>query len=113
LFKENDIMSPMNRRAFGRTCLGMTALAATAPAALVQAADLPHVDPASPQAQALGYVADAGKVDTAKFANFVAGSACASCALYQGGAEFGGCGIFPGQQVAAAGWCSAYAKKPA
>ena len=50
-------------------------------------------------------------VDTGKYANFVAGSHCANCQLYQGGDEWGGCGIFPGQQVAAGGWCSAYAKK--
>ena len=66
-----------------------------------------------PQAQALGYKADAAKVDKTKNPKFVAGQHCASCALYQGkpGATAGPCGIFPGKQVAAGGWCSAYTKK--
>jgi len=70
------------------------------------------VSPTDPQAVALGYVADASKVDKAKYAKFVAGSHCGNCALYQGGAAAtGGCALFAGKQVASAGWCSAYAKK--
>jgi len=104
-------MKPMNRRGFGRTFAGFAAAALAVPGTLVQAADLPQVDPESAQAKALGYVHDASAVDTAKFANFVPGSNCVGCQLYQGGAEWGGCGIFPGQVVAADGWCSAFAKK--
>jgi High potential iron-sulfur protein len=76
----------------------------------------PMVDSAAdPTAQALGYVNDASKVDKAKYANFVAGSACSNCALYQGqaGAEAGPCPLFAGKQVSAKGWCSSYAKKAA
>jgi hypothetical protein len=64
-------------------------------------------------AASLGYVADASRVDSAKFKNFVAGSNCGNCVQYQGaaGAESGACTIFPGKQVAAKGWCTAYAKK--
>lgn len=71
------------------------------------------VDEKNPQAVGLGYVADAAKVDKAKFKQYAAGQACGSCALFQGkpGAAAGACPIFPGQQVAAKGWCSAYAKK--
>ncbi len=101
----------MTRRGFGRTCAGIAVAAASAPAALVHAADMPKVDPAGAQATALGYVHDASAVDTAKYANFVAGSNCANCQLYTGGDEWGGCGIFPGHVVSAKGWCSAYAKK--
>jgi hypothetical protein len=38
---------------------------------------------------------------------------CANCALFQGkaGDAWGGCPIFAGRQVAAKGWCSAWAKK--
>jgi len=104
-------MKPMNRRGFGRTFAGFAAAAIAVPGTLVQAADLPHVDPESAQAKALGYVHDMSEVDTAKFANFVPGSNCVGCQLYQGGEEWGGCGIFPGQAVAANGWCSAFAKK--
>ena len=72
------------------------------------------VDEKDAQAKSLGYVADAAKVDKAKFKTFVAGSNCGNCALYQGkaGAAAGGCPLFAGKQVAAKGWCSAYAKKP-
>jgi hypothetical protein len=66
-----------------------------------------------PQAVALGYKADASKVDKAKFAKYAAGQQCDSCALYQGkvGSTSGGCSLFAGKQVASKGWCSAYAKK--
>jgi hypothetical protein len=64
-------------------------------------------------ATALGYRADAGKVDKAKYAAYKPGQACANCALFQGaaGAAAGNCPLFAGKQVAAKGWCSAYAKK--
>ncbi len=67
------------------------------------AADAPAVDPNDPQAKALSYV----HVTT------VAGSNCANCQLYTGdaSAEWGPCALFPGKQVAAAGWCSAWVKK--
>lgn len=73
----------------------------------------PMVDEASAQATSLGYVADASRVDKAKFAGFMPGSQCSNCALYQGQADAptAPCAIFPGQQVAAAGWCSSWAKK--
>ncbi len=66
-----------------------------------------------PQASALGYKADASKVDKAKFPKYAAGQVCDNCALYQGkaGSAAGGCSLFAGKQVAGKGWCSAYAKK--
>ena len=71
------------------------------------------VDEKDPQAVALGYVADATKVNKAKYKQYAAGQVCSNCALYQGGAAAsGGCALFPGKQVAGPGWCSAYAKKP-
>jgi hypothetical protein len=62
---------------------------------------------------ALGYVADAKRVDTKKFPKFAAGQDCTNCALYQGKAtdKAAGCPLFAGKQVAGAGWCSAWAKK--
>lgn len=105
-----------SRRIFFKRGLGV--VAAVSVAQLVAnrvafAADMPHVDPASPQASGLGYVEDATKVDKAKFARYADGQKCGVCALYQGGegSEWGGCGIFAGQAVAAAGWCSAFAPK--
>lgn len=86
----------------------------TAPApAQTPTASGPMVEATDPAALALGYVALAANADKAKFPNFVEGSACASCALYQGaaGSEAGPCPLFAGKQVAAAGWCGSYVKK--
>ena len=71
------------------------------------------LDEKDPQALALGYVADASKADTKKYAKYAAGQNCAGCALYQGKAAdvLGGCPLFAGKQVADKGWCSAWAKK--
>ncbi len=72
------------------------------------------LDEKDAQAAALGYVADAKKVDTKKYPKFVAGQNCINCALYQGkaGDKVGGCPLFGAKQVAGEGWCSAWAKKP-
>jgi len=65
------------------------------------------------QASALGYKADASKVDKAKQTKYVSGQMCGNCALFQGaaGAAAGGCPLFAGKQVSSKAWCSAYAKK--
>lgn len=89
--------------------------AATPAPAAATAATGPLVDEKDPAAVGLGYVADATKADKTKYAQYVAGSACSNCALYQGaaGSAQGGCPLFAGKQVSAKGWCSAYAKKAA
>ena len=71
------------------------------------------VDEKDAQAMALGYVADAARVDKAKHKNFVDGSQCTSCMLYQGaaGSESGPCALFAGKAVPAKGWCASWAKK--
>lgn len=71
------------------------------------------VDETSPQAAALGYVADAAKTDAKKFPKYAAGQMCSNCALYQGKATdaAAACPLFAGKQVSAKGWCSAWAKK--
>jgi formylmethanofuran:tetrahydromethanopterin formyltransferase len=71
------------------------------------------VNDKDPQAQALGYVADASKVDTKKYPKFVAGQNCTNCSLYQGKAtdKAAACALFPGKLVAGPGWCSAWVKK--
>ncbi len=61
------------------------------------------VDPSSAPAQALQYTAT----------STTDGAACGLCALYQGAeAEQGPCPLFTGQEVSAAGWCSAFVLKP-
>jgi hypothetical protein len=100
-----------------RKFLAMAALAAI-PAALVNQralaadAELPHVSPDDPTAKALSYTADASKLDAKTSPTFKAGSACASCVLFQGkpGSAFGPCGVFPGKSVSAHGWCASYTK---
>lgn len=71
------------------------------------------LDEKDPQAVALGYVADAKRVDVKKYPKFVATQNCANCVLFKAkaGDKTGGCSIFGTKQVAAAGWCSAWAKK--
>jgi len=98
------IQSVVGASALGCAGLARAQAAATAPA---------MVNPADAQAQALGYVADAAKVDKAKYAKYAAGQVCTNCALYQGKATdaAGGCPLFAGKQVAGKGWCSAWAKK--
>ena len=74
--------------------LAITGLPSTASAAMLSADD--------PTAKALGY--------TAK--STTAGQTCTNCSLYQGGtAAAGACPIFPGKDVAAAGWCKSWVAK--
>ena len=70
------------------------------------------VTEADPTATALGYKADASKVDTAKFKQFVKGSTCANCNFYTAkGAVEGTCTALGNRLVAAKGWCVAWVKK--
>ena len=66
-----------------------------------------------PTAVALGYVADAARIDSKKQPVYVAGSSCSGCALFQGkaGDPSAVCLIFGGKQVAAKGWCTGWSKK--
>lgn len=75
----------------------------------------PLVDEKDPVALGLGYVADSSRADKTRYTQYVSGSACSNCALYQGaaGSAQGGCPLFAGKQVASKGWCSAWAKKAA
>lgn len=74
------------------------------------AAELTPLAEDDPQAVNLGYVDDASTVDAGQYPRYQAGQLCSNCALYLGGdAAQGGCPLFPGKSVKAAGWCSAYA----
>jgi hypothetical protein len=83
------------------------------------------LDEDAPDAQALSYVHDAADVDADAHPRYEAGQVCANCSLYQDGVAgvvqtesgqvpvgevsgWGGCTIFPGRLVNAAGWCSAW-----
>lgn len=69
---------------------------------IANAAEAPKVDPNAPQARALSYVHQSPD----------SGRKCANCQLYKGGSDaaWGPCAIFPGKQVAAEGWCSAWVR---
>ena len=79
-----------------------------------RAAHAAMVDEKDPQAVALGYVADATRVDKAKFPKYAPPQHCAICQFYQGQptAATAPCTIFAGKRVAGPGWCSAYVAKP-
>lgn len=98
---------PLPRRMFLMT------LAAACASLVTRAQAQALLDEKDPQAVALGYVADAKRVDVKKFPKFVAGQNCANCALFQGTAadKAGGCPLFGTRQVTAAGWCNAWVKK--
>lgn len=112
----------LNRRRFIQ--LGLAGLASVPAASLVYRhvsaadADAPLVDENDPAAVAIGYVHDAQKVDVDRFPKRAGESGasqfCHNCVLYQGqGTDgVGGCSIFPGRNVKAAGWCNAWAPAP-
>lgn len=104
----------MNKSLQRRVFLISAAACGTAFATGVQAqAAATLVDEKNAQAVALGYVADAKRVDVKKFTQYATGQVCSNCALYQGkpADKAANCPLFAGKQVAGAGWCSAYAKK--
>ena len=88
---------------------------AAAPPSAAPVATGPMVDEKDATALALGYVADASRVDKAKYPKFADGQLCSNCVLYQGvsGSAAGPCPLFAGKQVAASGWCVSYARKAA
>ena len=98
-------MKSINRRQFvGKS----VAVLAVSPSLVLSsrslvAAEAPKLDPEDAQAKALSYVHQSPKAD----------NVCSNCQLYTGPAEaeWGPCAIFPGKQVAGAGWCSAWVKR--
>ena len=100
-----------NRRSFiVRTA---TALSLVAQAERTLAMAGPVVDEKDSKAVAVGYRADASKIDVAKFPSYAAGQSCGNCTQYQGkpGISAGPCSHFANKPVLAAGWCSAYTKR--
>ncbi len=111
----NTAPAPATSPAAGvQTPMPAPAAPAAAPPAAAPVATGPMLDEKDPTAAALGYVAEASRVDKAKHTKFADGQACSNCALYQGvgGAGSGPCPLFAGKQVSAQGWCASYARKP-
>jgi len=86
--------------------------AALAAPGIVRAAT--HVEESDEAAVALGYRHDTKQVDAARWPKHQASQHCANCAFFQGAAtdEWAGCAMFGRKQIAAKGWCNAWAPKP-
>ncbi len=97
-----------------KSLFGLTAVAAgTIIATSAYAEELPELTEDDPMAIGLGYKKDTATVDAATQPKHTADQQCDTCALYTSKSDTAGaCAIFPGKQVSASGWCSAYAKKP-
>lgn len=100
------------RRQFIRYSLAASALP-LAGISLVLRADDHRLQEDDPTAIALGYKHDASTVDITKYPRRGTPEGqkqfCHNCKLYQAGEDgWGGCGIFPGKQVKAEGWCGAW-----
>ena len=110
----NDKFS-LSRRAWLITAVSASAGALLRDgSATAQAAPLPHLDEKNPTAHALGYVADAAKIDPKAEVIFKVGSRCSNCLQLQGkaGDAWRPCAVFPGQLVSATGWCRVWVPKP-
>jgi hypothetical protein len=105
-------MTHTTRRIFIRRTLASTCAVLAAPV-IVQAAPS-RVDESDETALALGYKHDTNKVDQKRFPNHAAAQRCSNCSFFQGAADddWGGCAMFGRKQIAAPGWCSAWARKP-
>lgn len=102
----NNGSHSLSRRSFIGGAVGATVVVALGALDLRAAnagGHLPKVDPNEAKAKALSYVHESTKD----------GQNCANCQLYTGeaGKEWGPCAIFPGQEVAAKGWCSSWVVK--
>lgn len=97
-----------NRRQFIMTIVPAAAALSGVTCAHAQAAKVDEKDPA---AVGLAYKHDATKVDAKKHPNWKAGNTCGNCQFYQGKEAWGVCPLLGGKQVAAKGWCTAWAKK--
>jgi len=72
------------------------------------------LDEKDPMAVAVGYVADAARVDARRYPKYVPGEDCAGCQFYlaKPTEAWGPCTIFPRKLVAGKGWCDAFATRP-
>jgi len=78
-----------------------------------RAAELTPLDADNPTAKALGFVADASKVDVSTSPAFKPGQRCSGCAQFQGKPTdaSAGCTIFSGHSVPSGGWCRVWSQR--
>ena len=93
--------------------LAVVAGGTTLAAPRVSAQGAAKLEESDPQATALGYKADATKVDKTKYPQHQATQMCSGCNFFQGkpADAMAPCTLFAGKQVSSKGWCSAWAKK--
>lgn len=106
-------MTDATRRGFisGLVLLGTSAVAANA--AAQQRSENYHlpVDELGPFAAAMGYRADAGRVDKNRFKDVPSHQRCLSCANFRSkGKDSSGLCVMFQQQASPSGWCSAWSK---
>ncbi|HEX7617606.1 MAG TPA: high-potential iron-sulfur protein, partial [Verrucomicrobiae bacterium] len=91
---------------------GVTSLRLIAQAAPAAAADLPALDPKDPAAVTLGFINDTAKVDPVANPLHAADQNCGNCEQFIGKPSDvrGGCVLFAGKSVPAAGWCKVWRK---
>jgi hypothetical protein len=100
-------IDPARRVLLRRLALGLTLAPLVSAQPPPAPGDLPLLSENDPKAKAQNYVEDASRAKDAQ-----PGATCANCGLYGGaqGSTQGPCAtLFPGKQVKAAGWCSAWA----
>lgn len=94
-------MSKLSRRAFmARTAVTGLVLG-TGSHAAIAGGHLPKLDPEDANAKALAYT----------HASTEEGQKCSNCQLFKGASQWGECTVFPGKEVNADGWCSAWVVK--
>jgi hypothetical protein len=100
----------MQRRRLLFTLSAVVSVSLVPDLASAQSSELKETDP---EATAVAYKADARKVDRAKSPQYKPGQTCANCSQFfpQDGSPLGGCQLFLGKDVAAAGWCNAWEAK--
>lgn len=103
-----------DRRSFVKlTATALVTLPIIATLKPVFAADIDKLSEDDPTAKALGYKENTINVDASSYPTHKPEQICSGCVLYQGDdLGWGGCGAFPGKQVAGKGWCAAFAPKP-
>jgi len=104
---KDDHNSDSRRRFIKGVMISAAALQVAAVSRRSTAAELPRLDESEPSAKALGYVHDAGTVESATRGG--SDRVCATCRFYTEPAEaWGPCTLFPGKSVAAKGWCKGW-----
>jgi hypothetical protein len=92
--------------------LGAVAVPALLPSRS-DAAALVQLTEDDPTGKALGYHADAKKVDVKEFPTYKPTQSCSSCVQLQAGTgNERGCNLFPGKSVKVGGWCKVWVQKP-